>query len=134
MNKPKSYISSYFNKTGLSRRVIYIEAVAGFLPFIMGAIDDGQEQLNLQEDSKEEIVEWVIKDILSDAFRDLNVRLLSHHRWDEGKVIRDLIDPNIVEAIKNSFKNRFKFLKDTDGKAFLSGTDLIISVKITNES
>lgn len=134
MNKSKPSISSYFIKNGLSRRVIYIETVGGFLPFILAAFDNGQEQLNLHEDSKEEIVEWVIKDILADAFRKLNIHLLSHHRWDEGKVIRDLINPDIVESIKNSLKNRFRFLKDTNAKVFLSGTDLIISVKITNES
>lgn len=134
MTKQKMTFSDYMFNCKLSRRALYIESMAGFIPFILTTIDQAQEELNLPDDSREELIEWVIKDLMSTALSEQGVRVLCHYRWDEGKVIRDNLHDYIRSNIQTHFKNRFNFLTNTNIKAFLSGTDLILSVKISNES
>lgn len=121
----------YFEAPRLPKRVLYIHPIQAYALHISGLFKKHQEELNLKDDDMEYIVSWIFIEQLKNALQENNVKVIGHQRCDEAKALMSNEMPGgyVMTLMKANFYKRFKHLRDTDIKAFISGDEMIVAAR-----
>lgn len=109
---------------------LYIIDIAPLM-HLFEAIPDCFEENNIKDPEQvNSCIDWVLMDVLSDVLASKTMRLSGHYRYDEGKVIKDCLLSEEIEAIYTFIEPRLRSFKTGRVAAMISGKSILVSKEI----
>lgn len=92
-------------------------------------VDHVADQFNLRALLIDDLTDWCLIEIYKRALEPLSIRVLNHHRWDEGLIVMDYMNQGILLDFSQRIYQRYRRYRGLNVKMMVSGLNAILSVE-----